>query len=100
PDRERPVSLASGAQVSEALRTAGHQVTQCDITPDDLSALDAFAAQRMDAIFPILHGSWGEGGGLQAILDERKLPYVGSRHVAASLCMDKHRTKVALAKQK
>jgi D-alanine-D-alanine ligase len=97
PDRERPVSLASGAQVAEAVRAAGHEAVQRDVTPDDLSALDAVAAEGFDVIFPILHGAWGEGGGLQTILDERGLAYVGSRHVAAALCMDKLQTKLALA---
>jgi D-alanine-D-alanine ligase len=49
-----------------------------------------------EVIFPALHGGWGEGGGLQAILDERGLRYVGCRTQAASLCMDKFRTKAAL----
>ncbi len=98
PDRERPVSLASGAQVTEAVRAAGHDVVQRDILPDDLSALDEFAAGGFDAMFPILHGAWGEGGGLQTILDARGVAYVGSRHIAAALCMDKQQTKVALAR--
>lgn len=96
PDQERPVSLNSGAAVTQALREAGHDVQQHDIHPDDLSALDAFEAWPGDVIFPVLHGKWGEGGGLQALLDERGLPYVGSRAPAASRCMDKARTKAAL----
>lgn len=97
PDREREVSLVSGAQVTAAARAAGHEVVQCDIGPDDLSALDRFEREGFDVLFPILHGSWGEGGGLQRHLDERGLAYVGSRAAAASLCMDKDATKRALA---
>ena len=96
PDRERPVSLQSGATITAALAEAGHVVEQRDITPLDLSALDEFVAWRGDVVFPILHGPWGEGGGLQRILDQRGLPYVGSSGPAADLCMDKQRTKVAL----
>lgn len=96
PDRERPVSLQSGAQVAAALREAGHEVLERDISPDDLTALDAFTAWDGDVIFPVLHGRWGEGGGLQHILDERGLPYVGCSGPAAELCMDKHRTKMVL----
>ena len=70
PDREREVSLMSGQTVTQGLRKAGHDVQQRDITPTDLTALDAFVTWQGDAIFPILHGSWGEGGGLQRILDE------------------------------
>lgn len=100
PDRERPVSLQSGANVTQALRDAGHDVITGDITPDNLAMLDEFTRWKGDLIFPVLHGRWGEGGGLQAILDQRKLRYVGSRAKAASLCMDKHETKKVLAAQK
>jgi len=94
PDREHDVSLKSGETITRALRDAGHDVKQRDIGPDDLSALEAFAAWPGDVIFPILHGTWGEGGGLQRILDERQLPYVGSSGPVADLCMDKQRTKI------
>ncbi len=96
PDRERPVSLASGCQVAQALRDAGHEVRERDIKPNDLSALNEFESWEGDVIFPVLHGKWGEGGGLQHILDDRGDPYVGCSGPAAELCMDKHRTKLAL----
>lgn len=96
PDRERPVSLRSGERVAIALRQAGHEVRQADILPDDLSALDAFVAWGGDVIFPVMHGSWGEGGPLQRILDQRGLRYVGCRADAAELCMDKLRSKQVL----
>lgn len=96
PDRERPVSLESGAQVAEALRQAGHAATCHDVGPADLSALDAWVQKPGDVVFPVLHGSWGEGGPLQALLDARGIRYVGCEVEAAALCMDKHRTKLAL----
>lgn len=96
PDRERPVSLQSGATVAAGLRAAGHDVIESDILPDDLSALDRFVAWGGQVIFPILHGAWGEGGGLQRLMEQRGLAYVGCRSAAAELCMDKHRTKLAL----
>jgi D-alanine-D-alanine ligase len=99
PDRERPVSLRSGERVAHALREAGHEVRQSDILPDDLSALDAFEQWGGDVIFPVLHGSWGEGGPLQRLLDARGLRYVGCRAEAAELCMDKLRTKQVLAQR-
>jgi D-alanine-D-alanine ligase len=97
PDRERAVSLVGGGQVAAALRNAGHDVLQRDIMPDDLSALDAFADWAGDVIFPVLHGRWGEGGGLQRILSDRDLAYVGSGPAAASLCINKHLTKLTVA---
>ncbi|MEX2212488.1 MAG: D-alanine--D-alanine ligase [Phycisphaeraceae bacterium] len=96
PDRERDVSLQSGETIARSLKEAGHEVLLRDILPDDLAALEEFTAWGGDVIFPALHGGWGEGGGLQTILDQRGVPYVGCRTEAASLCMDKYRTKAAL----
>lgn len=97
PDKERPVSLNSGQCVTAALREAGHEVVQRDITPGDTGCLDEFLRWGGDVVFPVLHGPWGEGGGLQKLLDARGLRYVGSAASAAALCMDKQRTKLLLA---
>lgn len=93
PDREREVSLMSGATVTDGLRQAGHDVEQRDMGPGDLSALDFFADWGGDVVFPIFHGRWGEGGAAQKILDERGFKYVGCREAAARLCFDKTLTK-------
>ncbi len=97
PGRERAVSLQGGGQVAQALREAGHEVTERDILPNDLSALDEFTQTGGDVIFPVLHGLWGEGGGLQRILSDRDVNYVGSGPGAASLCINKHLTKLTVA---
>ncbi len=89
PDREREVSLKSGASVAAALRQAGHEVVESDIMPDDLSALDT----PCDVVFPVLHGRWGEGGPLQTILEKRGLKFVGCDHAAAGTGMDKVASK-------
>lgn len=89
PGAERKVSLASGAAITAALREAGHTVTQADIGPDDLSALDLPA----DVVFPALHGTFGEDGRLQAELARRGLPFVGSDQAASALAIDKVATK-------
>ena len=99
PDREHEVSLMSGATVTNALALAGHDVRQRDISPSDLSALDEFTKWGAQLVFPMLHGSWGEGGGLQRILDERGIAYVGCRADAAALCMDKHKAKLVLVER-
>ncbi len=100
PDPERAVSLKSGHEVAQALRAAGHDVTQGDLGPGDTAALDNFAAAHRDTgqavVFPVFHGKWGEGGGAQALLEKCGLPYVGCRPEAAALCMDKARTKLVL----
>ena len=92
PDRERSVSLSSGANVAAALREAGHDVTEADAMPGDLSALDGPATE---AVFPVLHGRWGEGGPLQDELERRGLRYVGCGPESARRCMDKAQAKRA-----
>ena len=96
PDRERDVSLDSGRNIVQALKTAKYDVRIHDINPDDQSALKEYDAWGGEVIFPILHGPWGEGGHLQHILDERGDAYVGCSAPSADLCMDKHRTKLVL----
>lgn len=46
-----------------------------------------------DVIFPVLHGKWGEDGGIQKLLEARGFHYVGSDAKASALCMDKLATK-------
>lgn len=89
PSAEREVSLVSGAAVARGLREAGHQVFESDILPTDLSALD----HPCDAVFPVLHGAFGESGELQEILESRGLPFVGSGSRASRIGIDKVSTK-------
>ena len=89
PGAEREVSLNSGSAVAAALRRLRHNVTCCDVSPQDLSALDKPA----DLVFIALHGTFGEDGELQAILSERGIAYVGSDQWSSRLTMDKARAK-------
>lgn len=89
PSAEREVSLVSGAAVAKGLREGGHEVFESDISPTNLAGLDRAA----DVIFPVLHGTFGESGELQEILEERGLPFVGSGSKASRLGMDKAATK-------
>lgn len=47
------------------------------------------AVMDADLIFPVLHGQQGEGGALQALLDQAGIPYAGSGHLGSALAMDK-----------
>lgn len=94
PSAEREVSLVSGKAVIEGLKSAGHEVFGSDVSPTDLSGLDHPA----DVIFPVLHGQFGESGELQEILEQRKIPFVGSGSKASRLGMDKIKTKQAWEK--
>ena len=90
PDSEHDVSLASGSAVVEALQEAGHRVHDEVIhlmTPEHLARLPG------EVVFPVLHGPWGEGGGLQIVLEDHGRPFVGAKAAAAALCMDKDLVK-------
>ena len=88
---EREVSISSGQSVAKALEIAGHNVIIDDIAPDNLSALDN---NDYDLVFPVLHGTFGEDGQLQLILEEKNIPFVGSGSKASSLAMDKWKSKL------
>ena len=45
--------------------------------------------KAFDVVFPVLHGSLGEDGTLQGLLELADLPYVGCGVLASALCMDK-----------
>lgn len=89
PSAEREVSLVSGKAVIGGLRSMGHDVFPSDVSPTDLSGLD----RPCDVIFPVLHGEFGESGELQEILEQRKLPFVGSGSKASRIGIDKVETK-------
>lgn len=56
--------------------------------------------KNMDIIFPVLHGLGGEDGTLQGMLELLKKPYVGTRVLGSSICMDKVYSKIVFAKAK
>lgn len=52
---------------------------------------------HVDAVFPVLHGPYGEDGTIQGLSEMMGVPYVGCGVLASAACMDKHYTKVLLA---
>ncbi len=90
---EREVSLVSGAACAEALARKGWQVVTIDAGHDVAARL---TKADPDVVFNALHGSWGEDGRIQGILDYFGRPYTHSGVAASALAMDKHRTKAVL----
>jgi len=122
---ERDVSIASGAQVVVALRSAGHDVMAIDpasgmiardvenrilrpgvhAAPPDQDALGRMqlvdlrallhdpATGVIDVVFIAMHGSFGEDGTLQALLDTTGIPYTGSGMLGSAVAMDKDISK-------
>lgn len=52
---------------------------------------------HVDAVFPVLHGPYGEDGTIQGLFEMMGVPYAGCGVLASAACMDKHYTKVLLA---
>ncbi len=87
---EREVSLNSGRAVARALRSQGHDVVEIDVGRDLPAQLKASGAE---VAVIMLHGTYGEDGCVQGMLEVLDIPYSGSGVAASSLCMDKVRTK-------
>lgn len=51
---------------------------------------------KIDVVFPALHGTYGEDGTIQGLLDMADIPYVGCQTMASALTMDKEKTKQVL----
>jgi len=83
---ERDVSAAMGDAVADALRDAGYQVETTDVRE---AALSEVTPRLIDVAFVALRGSFGEDGGVQAMLDALGVPYTGSSAEASRLAIDK-----------
>jgi D-alanine-D-alanine ligase len=85
---ERNVSLDSGKQCAAALRQAGYDVDEVDVTRD-IKALLAALEPAPDVAFNALHGRYGEDGCIQGLLNLLGIPYTHSGVLASALAMDK-----------
>lgn len=56
--------------------------------------------KTMDMLFPVLHGLQGEDGTIQGMFELLKIPYVGTRVLGSSVCMDKVYSKIIFEKAK
>ena len=92
---ERDISFQSGRLVADAIEKAGHEVVSFDIRPYNLSMLDD---ADIDVFFPAIHGTFGEDGQLQGILEQRGLCYTGSGPQASRIAFDKEECKRLLRK--
>ena len=90
---ERPVSLMSGNGVADALEAKGHRVTRIDMGRDVAQVL---AAAAPDVVFNALHGTPGEDGTVQGMMDLMGLTYTHSGLATSVIAIDKQLTKQAL----
>lgn len=110
---EHEVSLVSASNVIKALDADRYEPTLIGITkdgkwvfgPESLEALkkgetDGLEQEdimknlhKLDVVFPVLHGPYGEDGTIQGLLEVAGIPYVGCGVLASSVAMDKAMTK-------
>jgi D-alanine-D-alanine ligase len=102
---EHDVSLSSAAAVRRGIADAGHEVLPVTIERsgawthdgEPLTWTPGGGVLGADAVFPVLHGPFGEDGTIQGLLELLDVPYVGAGVLASSLCMDKIVFKEVLA---
>jgi D-alanine-D-alanine ligase len=103
---EHDVSLNSGASVRDGLVQAGHDVLWVQLARDGTWWHDdeevALRAGRglldAEAVFPALHGPFGEDGTVQGMLELLDVAYVGSGVLSSAVCMDKVLFKELMAR--
>ena len=88
PGSEREVSLATAHGVSKALRSLGAEVLEVDVRDENFRLPD-----DVDLAFITIHGTFGEDGQLQNILEGRGVAYTGDGIQASQLAFDKIRSK-------
>ncbi|MFL6583127.1 MAG: D-alanine--D-alanine ligase [Chthoniobacterales bacterium] len=84
PGAERDVSLATGRGIAKALRSVGAEVAEVDVRDEDF-ALPA----ETDLAFIALHGTFGEDGQVQRILESRGVAYTGEGVEESRIAFDK-----------
>src|SRR6516162_4881230 len=91
---EHEVSLVSAESVIAAMDRERYDVQRILITqnghwqPRPISP-EPDANQDIDVVFPVLHGTFGEDGTVQGLLELACLPYVGAGVLASAVSMDK-----------
>jgi D-alanine-D-alanine ligase len=84
---EHDVSLVSAKNVIGALDKDKYQVFSIKINRD--GKFDLSIIKKMDVIFPVLHGPFGEDGSMQGLLKILNLPFVGPGVLGSAVGMDK-----------
>ncbi len=104
---EHDVSMVSAQNVIENLNAGKYDIYKIEIAKNGewlnngkkiKNVVEIL--QKMDVVFPVLHGLYGEDGTIQGMLEMLKVPYVGCKVLASSVCMDKVYTKYILKNAK
>jgi len=109
PSAEHNVSLKSGKAVVKNLNKTKYEVLPIKISRDnrwifpknevfdEKTAIKKLKEQKVEIIFPALHGEYGEDGTIQEVLKSAALPYIGSGPLASALGINKAATAKILS---
>lgn len=86
---EREISIISSKEIIKSLRSLNYDVIDIDADP---SLLKEINYHKPNIIFNALHGTWGEDGEVQKILEASKVPYTHSGIESSQLAMDKFKS--------
>jgi D-alanine-D-alanine ligase len=95
---EHEVSLRSAKAIMAGMDPAKYEIIEYFIskegkwTPGPILP-EPGAQPNIDVVFPVLHGTFGEDGTVQGLLELADLPYVGAGVMASAISMDKEMTK-------
>ncbi len=92
--KEREVSIVTGRYVYESLKRLGYKCKLVD--PKEWIGKKRIDLGGFDIVFNALHGTYGEDGRIQGLLDCLGIPYTGSDCQASAISMNKHITKTIL----
>ena len=88
--REREISIQTGHAIIKALKKLGHEVSYLDVQAD---FLDQIVSLKPQICYNALHGTFGEDGQIQGILDLLGIAYTGENRATSALAFDKLLTK-------
>jgi len=95
------VGGAAQKMLPEVLKDGQRVVMAADPTDAALIPLDRNGVgQRLDVVFPVMHGTYGEDGTIQGLLDLAGLPFVGAGVLGSAVGMDKDVAKRLLQQAK
>jgi D-alanine-D-alanine ligase len=84
------VGGAAQKMLPEVLKGGERVMMTADPTDAALIKLDGSGGgQRLDVVFPVMHGTFGEDGTIQGLLDLASLPFVGAGVLGSAIAMDK-----------
>jgi len=91
------IGTSAQKMLPEVLRTGARVTMTADPTDAALVRLDGSGGgQRIDVVFPVMHGTFGEDGTIQGLLDLAGLPFVGAGVLGSAVAMDKDVAKKLL----